>query len=102
MKKKTLAVVLILTIVTLSAGSAYSGWGQKKDKFGPTVVKDHPWGESGHRMDYPASYRPGPGTGFQDMVITTITNFTVQFYLRYVAKGKKDRRSSIRCNGKSD
>ncbi len=105
MRKKSLTVVLILSILILAAGSAYSNWGPKKYEFGPIVIQGHPWGESTHSNNgtyAPPGYRPGAGAGFQDLVTTIITNFTVQFYLKYVVKGKKDGQSSIRYNNRSE
>lgn len=102
MQKRAVTVVLILGILLTFTGPAFSARGPKIVKLGPTVIHGHPWGESIRSMDYPALYRPGSGAGFQDMVITTITNFTVQFYLKYVVKGKKDGQSSVRYNGKSE
>ena len=104
MAKKSLTVVLMSAILLTFTGSAYSGWGPKKDKFGPIVIEAHPWGDcsNSRSIDTPPSYRPGLGAGFQDFVITVTTSFTVHFYLNYVVKDKKDGQSSIRYNGKSD
>ena len=105
MRKKTVAVALIVGILLAFTGSAFSGWGPKTNKFGPIVTdpKAHPWGDSGHRANTPPCYRPGPGAGYQDLIIVPVfTNFTVQFYLKYVVKGKKDGQSSIRYHGKSE
>ena len=102
MRKISLTIVLILSILILAAGSAYSNWGPKKYKFGPIVIQGHPWGESSRSTNTTPCYRPGAGAGFQDLITTIITNFTVQFYLKYVTKGKKDGQSSIRYHSKSE
>jgi len=102
MKKKVVAVVLILGILLTFTGPAYSGWGPKKNKFGPIVIQGHPWGESSRSTNTTPCYRSGAGAGFQDLITTIITNFTVQFYLKYVTKAKKDGQSSIRYHSKSE
>jgi hypothetical protein len=102
MRKRVVTVVLILGIFLTFTGPAFSAWGPKIVKPGPTVIYAHPWGESGHTGYTPPCYRAGSGAGFRDMVIAKITNFTAQFYLKYVAKEKKDGQSSIRYNDKSE
>jgi len=98
MKKKVVAVVLILGILLTFTGPAYP----KKNKFGPIVIQGHPWGDYSRSTNTTPCYRPGAGAGFQDLITTIITNFTVQFYLKYVTKGKKDGQSSIRYRSKSE
>lgn len=106
MRKKSVAVVLILGILVLSAGPAYSGWGPKK--FGPIIIEHpaHPWGESSHNNNgtyAPPSYRPGAGAGYQGLIIVPVfTNFTVQFYFKYIIKKQKDGQTFIRLNGRSE
>lgn len=102
MRKRVVTVVLILGILLTFTGPAFSARGPKIVKPGPTVIQDHPWGESGHTGYTLPCYRAGSSAGFQDMVIAIITNFTVQFYFKYVVKGKKDGQSSVRYNGKSE
>lgn len=102
MRKRVVTVVLILGILLTFTGPAFSARGPKSNKFGPIVILGHPWGESVQNIDTSSCYRSGAGAGFQDMVIAIITNFTVQFYFKYVVKGKKDGQSSVRYNGKSE
>ena len=100
MRKKSVTAVLILVILLAFTGSAFSGWGPKK--FGPIVISAHPWGDYQRSTPSPPCYRPGAGAGFQDFTTRMVTNFTVQFYLKYVVKWKKDRQSSVRYNNKSE
>ncbi|MFQ6003291.1 MAG: hypothetical protein ACE5KJ_06050 [Candidatus Zixiibacteriota bacterium] len=44
MKTKSLAIILVLAVLILAAGSVYSGRGPKGGTFGPPV-KGHPWEE---------------------------------------------------------
>jgi len=105
MKKKSVAVVLILGILIFSTGAAYSDWAPITNKFGPIVFQGppgdgHPWGDSGHtnnnNNDTFPYYRAGSGSGYPDLMnAPTFTNFVLQFYLRYVVKQKTLSQSFI-------
>ncbi len=101
MVKKILTIILTLAILFAFAVPAFPRWGPKPQGFGP-VVLGHPWGDQSPRsesLDTPVIYR---GAGVGDLIITATTSFTVQFYLKYVAKRKTARQVSIRYAGKSD
>ncbi len=106
MRKKSLTIILILSILILFVGSAYSGWSPKNNTFGPIVIKGHPWGDSGHSSngnDNPPYYGPGSGNGYPDfMGAPTFTNFVLQFYLSYVVKKAMEEQSSTRQQGRSE
>ena len=95
MRKKSVAVALILGILILSVGTAYSAWGPKANKFGPLVIQGHPWGESNHNTYPPPGYRPSSGSGCEEFIVAPVfTNFVLQFYLKYVVKQEMGRQSS--------
>lgn len=108
MKKKLVVIFLVLAILLIFNGLALSGGGTRYhwNDFGPIVVSPaHPWGESAHnetRIDTPPCYRPGFGGGLQNSIVGTITNFTVEFYLKYVIDQERNRQSSTRYNSKSE
>ncbi|MGB2770520.1 MAG: hypothetical protein WBC88_12410, partial [Candidatus Zixiibacteriota bacterium] len=94
-------IILTLVLLLAFAAPAFPRWGPKPQGFGP-VVLGHPWGDQSPRsesIDTPVVYR---GVGVGDLIITATTSFTVQFYLKYVAKKGTVRQVSIRYAGKSD
>ncbi len=103
MIKKGLVMIVVLVVFLAFAAPAFPRWGPKPQGFGP-VVLGHPWGEKfrSESLDSPVMYRPGSGAGVGDLIIRATTSFTVQFYLKYVAKRKTARQISIRYAGKSD
>ncbi len=104
MVKKSITVILMLAILLAFTAPALSRWGPKTKGFGP-VIPAHPWGDQDHRTvsyDYPVCYRSGAGAGFQDLIIMGTVNFTMQFYLKYVVKEKRDDQISTRSHGRSD
>ena len=101
MVKKTLTIILTLAILFAFAAPAFPRWGPKPQGFGP-VVLGHPWGDQSPRsesLDTPVMYR---SAGVGDLIVTATTSFTVQFYLKYVAKKRTVGQVSIRYAGKSD
>ncbi|MCK4404233.1 MAG: hypothetical protein KAW02_04010 [candidate division Zixibacteria bacterium] len=103
MRKKSVAVVLILGILVLSAGPAYSGWGPKSNKFGPIVILGHPWGDPVSNSEAPPCYRPGSGSGCRDFITAPeFTNFVLQFYFRYIVKHEIEGQRSTRKHGRSE
>jgi hypothetical protein len=103
MVKKGVTLTLALVLLHAFAAPAFPRWGPKPQGFGP-VVLGHPWGDQSPRsesVDIPPVYR-GSGAGIGDLIIGAATSFTVQFYLKYVAKERAVRQVSIRRAGKSD
>jgi len=102
MRKKAVAIVLILGILFTFTVPAYSGWGVRGNKFGPIVIQGHPWGESNRSIYTPPVYRPNLVGGFPDIEIPGLVDFVTQFYLKYVVKQVMEEQRLIRSNGRSE
>lgn len=103
MRKKSLMLVLMLILLLAFAGSAFSGGGPGPRRYGPLVVEGHPWGEYGRDSYDPPCYRPGTSeTGYTSFShVPSITNFVVEFYVRYVVKQQMEGQAFDIRNGSS-
>ena len=97
MRKKSLTAALILVILLAFGASAFPSGGPGTHGYGPIVILGHPWGEY-------QCYRPGPvGNSSSDFFpAPSVTDFVVEFYLRYVVKRQIEGHSFIRRHGGSD
>ena len=103
MKTKSLVVILILAVMILAAGSAYSGRGPKGRLFGSTV-EGHPWEDLKNTTDtgsgVPASTNVTPD--YQRVIaIPIFSDFMILIYIQDINEKNSDSGSSIRFRDKS-
>lgn len=105
MKTKSLAILLVLAMLILAAGSAYSVKGPKGGTFGPPL-KGHPWedfdnippGSSGSGVPDP----PNAIRDYQRVIAVPIfSDFLILIYIQDINKENSDPGSSIKFRGKS-
>jgi hypothetical protein len=108
MRKKAVTVVLIMGILLTFTGTAFSDWIPIRNKFGPITIESpaHPWGESDYSNNdsyAPPGYPSHSGAGYNNLFIGPVfTNFTLQFYFKYIIKKQKDGPGLIGLNGRSE
>lgn len=104
MKKKIVTGVMVLLIFLTTTGPIHSNWGPTYDDFGPIVIGGHPWGDNTNTPPPPSPpHNPGIGGGSPRADnVPVITNFVVQFYLKYVVKWMKNGQRPVTFNRKSD
>jgi len=99
MKTKSLAIILVLAVLLLTAGSVYSGNRPPGSTFGP-IVKGHPWEEN---------YNNGP-TGSSAMIlkndhrvfmIPIFSDFLIWIYIKDIRNGSDYQKNSTKIDQKS-
>lgn len=104
MKTKSLAIILVLAVLILAAGSVYSARGPRGGIFGPPV-KGHPWEDfkdtsGGAGSGVPDS--PSVTSDYQRVIpIPISSDFLILIYTKGIDKGNSDSGSSIKFKGKS-
>lgn len=89
MKTKILAVVLVLAVLILAAGSAYSGWRPPGSR-----CKAHPWEGS----------PPGAKIIRDDhrvIMIPIFSDFLIWVYIKDIGKGSDQQKNSIKISERS-
>ena len=98
MRTKDLAIILVLAVLILAAGSVYSGNGPPGSTFGPTP-KAHPW----------EGDKDGP-SGCSAMVlqddpkvimIPIFSDFLIWIYIKDVHKESEHQKNSVKIDDKS-
>jgi hypothetical protein len=104
MRKKSLTAAVILVMLIALVPSAFPSGGPGTHGYGPIVILGHPWGEYQRTAQTPPCYRPGPvgSSSYSFSPAPSVTDFVVQFYLRYVVKRQTEGQSFIRQHGGSD
>lgn len=100
MKTKSLAIILVLAIMILTAGSVYSGRVPPGSTFGP-IVKGHPWEELNNNN--------GPsgcsGMFLQDnrkvIEIRIFSDFFIWIYIKDKPKGSGHQKNSTKTDERS-
>jgi hypothetical protein len=104
MRKKSLRVALIVVVLLAFGAPAFPGQGPGTHGYGPIVILGHPWGEYQRTTQTPPCYRPGPTGSSSSSFFPApwVTDFVVEFYLRYVVKRQTEGQSFIRQHGGAD
>jgi hypothetical protein len=100
MKTKSLAIILVLAILILTAGSAYPGSGPKGNTFG-SPAKAHPWEDFNYNngpFGCSAMFIP---EGRKVIEIRIFSDFFIWIYIKDVPKGSGHQKSSTKTNEKS-
>lgn len=100
MRTKGLAIILVLAVLILAAGSVYSGSGPPGSTFGPTP-RAHPWEEHNNNN--------GPfgcsAMVLQDdpkvVMIPIFSDFLIWIYIKDIHKGSDRQGSGIKIGDKS-
>jgi hypothetical protein len=100
MKTKSLAIILVLVILILTAGSVYPGSRPPGSTFGP-IVKGHPWedlnnnnGPSGGSAMFLQKHR-------KVIEIRIFSGFFIWIYIKDMPKGSDHPKNSTKTNEKS-
>jgi hypothetical protein len=107
MNTKILAIILILGVLILAAGSAYSGRGPKGSMFEPTSAIDaHPWEGSKNTSSGSGGSGipslPSVASNYNEVIaIPFFSDFTVLICVQKITKKGNDPGSSIKFKGKS-
>jgi hypothetical protein len=100
MKTKSLAIVLVLAVLFLMAGSVYPGSGPPGIPSRP-VVKGHPWEELNNNNGPSGS----KGMVFQDspkvLMIPIFSDFLIWIYIKDIRKGNDHQKDSVKISDKS-
>jgi hypothetical protein len=99
MKTKGLAIILLLTILMLAAGLAYSGSRPTGYTFGTTIWA-HPWDEPNNNNG------PSPSSAMirrddHRVIMIPISDFLIWIYIKDIPKGSDHQKNSIKINERS-
>jgi hypothetical protein len=100
MKTKSLAIILVLAIMILTAGSVYSGRVPPGSTFGP-IVKGHPWEELNNNNGPSGCSAVFLQDNRKVIEIRIFSDFFIWIYIKDVPKGSNHQKNSTKTNEKS-
>ena len=99
MKTKSLAIILVLAVLMLVVGAAYSARAPKGGKFGPPM-KGHPWEEFNNNR--PSGCGPSVRSDHHKMtVIPIFSDFFIWISVKEIAKESEHPKDSGKISKKS-
>jgi hypothetical protein len=100
MKTKSLAIVLVLTVLFLATGSVYSGSRPPGSTFGP-IVKAHPWEELNDNNGPAGSSAMILKNDHKVFMIPLFSDFLIWVYVKDIHKGSNHQKNSTKIDEKS-
>jgi hypothetical protein len=101
MNTKSLAIILVLAIMILSAGSVYPGSGPPAGTVGPIIVKGHPWEDLNNTNGPFGSSAMFLQEDHKVVAIRIFSDFFIWIYIKDMPKGSNHQKESIKTNEKS-
>lgn len=100
MKTKSLAIILVLAVLILTAGSVYPGSRPPGNTFG-SPAKAHPWEEPNNNNGPSGSSAMFIPEGRKVVEIRIFSDFFIWIYIKDVPKGSGHQKNSTKTNEKS-
>jgi hypothetical protein len=100
MKKKSLAIILVLTMLFLVTGSVYSGNRPSGSTVG-SPTKAHPWEELNNGNGPSPSSAMGLYHDYKAIMVPIFSDFLIWIYIKDTRKGSDHQESSIKIDERS-
>lgn len=100
MKTKSLAIILVLAILILTAGSVYPGRVPPGSTFGP-IVKGHPWEDLNNTNGPSGSSAMFLQKDRKVIEIRIFSGFFICIYIKDMHKGSGHQKNSTKTNERS-
>lgn len=100
MKTKSLAIILVLAVLILTAGSVYPGSRPPGGTIG-SPPKAHPWEEPNNNNGPSGCSAMFPQEDHKVVAIRIFSDFFIWIYIKDMPKGSDHQKDSIKTNEKS-